>query len=365
MQAAVDCSTAGRPCRSSPATARRPPARSTTRSCAPWRSGCATCASWRSGGPRSWSRSRPGQARRRPARRRSWPPTPRPGWRTSTCPSSPSGAPRRRSPARPASSRSPTRCSADPSRDPQAAAAGYVDAEKGVADAAAALDGARAILVERFAEDADLIGELRERMWARGRLVAEGPRRQGGGRRQVLRLLRLRRALHQAALAPGPGDVPRREGGGPRPHPGARARAQAERRAAERLRAAHRPDVRHRRPRPPGRQVAARHRPLGLAHPHPGPPRHRPADAAVPGGRGRGGPGLRRQPARPAARRAGRHPRHHGPGPGLPHRRQGRRGRRHRQGGRHRHDLPARAAPTAGTSRSPRWPGSPRRTRST
>jgi len=60
----------------------------------------------------------------------------------------------------------------DPSVDPQAAAAAFVDAEKGVADAQAALDGARAILVERFAEDADLIGELRERIWSRGRLVA-------------------------------------------------------------------------------------------------------------------------------------------------------------------------------------------------
>ena len=60
----------------------------------------------------------------------------------------------------------------DPSRDPQAEAAAYVDAEKGVADAAAALEGARAILVERFTEDADLIGELRERMWQRGRLVS-------------------------------------------------------------------------------------------------------------------------------------------------------------------------------------------------
>ena len=39
-------------------------------------------------------------------------------------------------------------------------------------DVAAALDGARAILVERFAEDADLIGELREQMWSRGRLVS-------------------------------------------------------------------------------------------------------------------------------------------------------------------------------------------------
>ncbi len=32
------------------------------------------------------------------------------------------------------------------------------------------LDGARAILVERFAEDADLVGELREAMWTRGQL---------------------------------------------------------------------------------------------------------------------------------------------------------------------------------------------------
>ncbi|MET8157627.1 Tex family protein [Sphaerisporangium sp. NPDC005289] len=60
----------------------------------------------------------------------------------------------------------------DPSRDPQTAAAAFVDAEKGVADAAAALEGARAILVERFAEDADLIGALREQMWSQGRLVS-------------------------------------------------------------------------------------------------------------------------------------------------------------------------------------------------
>lgn len=60
----------------------------------------------------------------------------------------------------------------DPAQDPRATAAGFVDAEKGVADAAAALDGARAILIERFAEDADLIGTLREQMWSRGRLVS-------------------------------------------------------------------------------------------------------------------------------------------------------------------------------------------------
>ncbi|MGH3976289.1 MAG: Tex-like N-terminal domain-containing protein, partial [Pseudonocardiaceae bacterium] len=61
---------------------------------------------------------------------------------------------------------------ADPTQDPRQAAAAYVDADKGVPDAAAALDGARAILVERFAEDADLIGSLREQMWSRGRLVS-------------------------------------------------------------------------------------------------------------------------------------------------------------------------------------------------
>jgi len=59
-----------------------------------------------------------------------------------------------------------------PDHDPQAAAAAFVDAEKGVADVAAALEGARAILVERFDEDADLIGALREEMWSSGRMVS-------------------------------------------------------------------------------------------------------------------------------------------------------------------------------------------------
>src|SRR4051812_20701080 len=60
---------------------------------------------------------------------------------------------------------------ADPSLDPAATAEAYVG--EAVADAAAALEGARAILIERFGEDADLIGDLRERMWGRGRLVAQ------------------------------------------------------------------------------------------------------------------------------------------------------------------------------------------------
>ncbi len=61
----------------------------------------------------------------------------------------------------------------DPTKVPDALAATFIDAEKGVADAGAALEGARAILVERFAEDADLIGNLREEMWGRGRLAAK------------------------------------------------------------------------------------------------------------------------------------------------------------------------------------------------
>jgi uncharacterized protein len=59
-----------------------------------------------------------------------------------------------------------------PQNDPQVVAAGFVDAEKQVADCAAALEGARAILVERFAEDADLIGRLREEMWSSGLMAA-------------------------------------------------------------------------------------------------------------------------------------------------------------------------------------------------
>ena len=61
---------------------------------------------------------------------------------------------------------------AHPEKEPQTVADAFVDPEKQVPDATAALDGARAILVERFAEDADLIGSLREQMWSSGRLTS-------------------------------------------------------------------------------------------------------------------------------------------------------------------------------------------------
>ncbi len=61
----------------------------------------------------------------------------------------------------------------DPSVAPLVRAEPYVSADKNVADAAAALEGARAILVERFAENADLIGALREEFWTNGRFVSK------------------------------------------------------------------------------------------------------------------------------------------------------------------------------------------------
>jgi len=53
----------------------------------------------------------------------------------------------------------------DPALVPEVLAAGYVDADKGVTDAKAALDGARQILMERFAEDAQLLRQLRDYLW--------------------------------------------------------------------------------------------------------------------------------------------------------------------------------------------------------
>ena len=55
---------------------------------------------------------------------------------------------------------------ADPSQVPEEFAAAFVDADKSVADAKAALEGARAILIERWSEDATLLGELRA--WLEG-----------------------------------------------------------------------------------------------------------------------------------------------------------------------------------------------------
>ncbi|MBV8088738.1 MAG: RNA-binding transcriptional accessory protein, partial [Alphaproteobacteria bacterium] len=61
---------------------------------------------------------------------------------------------------------------ARPEQSPDGVVRRYFEPSKGVSDATAALEGARAILVERFAEDATLIGTLREEVWSRGRLCS-------------------------------------------------------------------------------------------------------------------------------------------------------------------------------------------------
>lgn len=61
----------------------------------------------------------------------------------------------------------------NPALSPETEAAKFVDADRGVADTKAALDGARHILIERMGEAADLIGQLREWLWEQGLLASK------------------------------------------------------------------------------------------------------------------------------------------------------------------------------------------------
>ncbi|MNG61045.1 30S ribosomal protein S1 [compost metagenome] len=61
----------------------------------------------------------------------------------------------------------------DPQQQPELLAESYVDADKGVADVKAALDGARYILMERFAEDAALLAKVRNYLWKHAHLVSK------------------------------------------------------------------------------------------------------------------------------------------------------------------------------------------------
>ncbi|MEH0873154.1 Tex family protein [Pectobacterium cacticida] len=70
----------------------------------------------------------------------------------------------------------------DPSQVPELAAQAYIDADKGVTDVKAALDGARYILMERFAEDAALLAKVRNYLWKNAHLVSrvvEGKEEEG------------------------------------------------------------------------------------------------------------------------------------------------------------------------------------------
>ncbi|MCH7371776.1 Tex family protein [Aeromonas sp. MR16] len=64
----------------------------------------------------------------------------------------------------------------DPMKDPEQEALAFLNAEQGITEPKAALDGARYILMERFAEQADLLEKLRDYLWhnatLRARVVA-------------------------------------------------------------------------------------------------------------------------------------------------------------------------------------------------
>ena len=88
--------------------------------------------------------------------------------RISICPIARNGGRKPKWPAKRVWSRWRRRFSRGPT--PEQLARRYVAPHKGVTDASDALEGARAILIERFTEDATLIGNLREEVWLRGRL---------------------------------------------------------------------------------------------------------------------------------------------------------------------------------------------------
>ncbi|HIF9422399.1 TPA: Tex family protein [Photobacterium damselae] len=69
-----------------------------------------------------------------------------------------------------------------PDTDPEAAAHNHIDADKGFADTKAILDGARAILMERFAEDAALLEKIRRHLTEQAELtsrVVDGKEHEG------------------------------------------------------------------------------------------------------------------------------------------------------------------------------------------
>lgn len=68
----------------------------------------------------------------------------------------------------------------NPTLDPETEAARFINIEAGIADSKAALDGARQILLEQFAEDAALIDELRQYLWQHGIIKSTGSKDKKG-----------------------------------------------------------------------------------------------------------------------------------------------------------------------------------------
>ncbi len=98
---------------------------------------------------------------------------------------------------------------ADRTLIPETIAADYIDADKGVPDSAAALEGARQIIMERISEDAELLAELRERIWQKGMLHSIVATRQRTDRRKIQRLFRLSGSHQQNSFTPRTGLISR------------------------------------------------------------------------------------------------------------------------------------------------------------
>ena len=60
----------------------------------------------------------------------------------------------------------------EPQHDPETEAANFISTDKGITDTKAALDGARAIIMERIAEDANLLEKIRQHLTRNSELVA-------------------------------------------------------------------------------------------------------------------------------------------------------------------------------------------------
>ena len=234
---------------------------------------------------------------------------------------------------------------ADPTLVPDDAAAGFVSEHGASADAAAALEGARHIIAERAAENAELVGA------SAGTVLGEGAVRTSrvfeGGRRPVRRP----RSFATTSTSPSrwrpcrrtacwPCCAARRSRCSRSTSTAAKTTlylAMVARRAGRRSDRSGRRDAvagDHRRLRVAGQAIG-----LGVGR--------RPHPAAATRREGRRG-GVRHEPQGPAARGAGRYPHDARPRSRLPDRCQGRRRRRHRQGGRHLRDLPASAAAAVG-----------------
>jgi len=84
-----------------------------------------------------------------------------------------------------------------PSQTPESAAVAFVDPEQGVADTAAALEGARQILMEHFAEDAELLGELRDYLWRNAWVQSRGVDGQAAAGAKFADYVDYREALRQ------------------------------------------------------------------------------------------------------------------------------------------------------------------------